>query len=163
MPDSQRYVTCVCTANICRSPMAAKLLEHALAAEPEPLKSLIPISGGIAAWDGDGPSKNSVHVLKNVGLDISRHRSRRVTLEMAENSLILLCMTIAHKHILNESFPDLKQPVHLLRDFLPSATELEIRDPYGMDLNSYEVCRDSIVEAVPSVVEFLRKLVNSQP
>ncbi len=143
--------------------MAAKLLEHALEAEPDPLKSLVPISGGIAAWDGDVPSRHSVQVLKNVGLDISGHRSRRVTLEMAENSLVLLCMTRAHKQIINESFPQLKKPIHLLREFIPSPVELEIRDPYGMNLESYEFCRDSIVEAIPSVVEFLRKLVNSQP
>ena len=143
--------------------MAAKLIEHALAAEPEPLKSLVPISVGIAAWDGDVPSRNSVQALKKVGLDISGHRSRRVTLELAENSIVLLCMTRSHKQIINESFPELKPPIHLLREFLPSKTEVEIRDPYGMNLESYEFCRDNIVEAIPSVVEFLRKLVNSQP
>lgn len=161
MPDSPRYVTCVCTANICRSPMAAKLLEHALAGEPDPLKSLIPISAGISAWDGDVPSRYSVRVLKKVGLDMSEHRSQRVTEEMAKNSLVLLCMTEAHRNVLQKRFPKLKPPIHLFREFLPSTANLDIHDPYGQNLVTYETCRDNIVEAIPSVVEFLRKMLNS--
>ena len=60
----------VCTANICRSPMAAALLQHALAAQPEPLRSFKIISAGVAARAGDHVSENSVIALKKVGLDI---------------------------------------------------------------------------------------------
>ena len=60
-------IVAVCTANICRSPMAAALLQHALAARPEPLRSLRVVSAGVAARSGDLVSENSVLALRKVG------------------------------------------------------------------------------------------------
>jgi len=76
------YILAVCTANVCRSPMAAALLKHALAAQPEPLRSLEIISAGVGGRDGDVVSANSVTALKKVGLDISSHRSRAINEEL---------------------------------------------------------------------------------
>ena len=73
------HILVVCTANICRSPMAAGLLEHALAAQPEPLRSLQVIAAGIAARDGELVSENSVIALKKVGIPIAGHKSLPVT------------------------------------------------------------------------------------
>ena len=58
--------------------MAAGLLQHALAAKPEPLQSLKVISAGVVARDGEPVSENSVIALKKAGIDISDHRSRSV-------------------------------------------------------------------------------------
>jgi protein-tyrosine-phosphatase len=44
-----------------------------------------------------------------------------------------------------------------LRGFMPAGTEQQIADPYGGPLPLYEACRDEIVEAIPSVMAFLRK------
>jgi protein-tyrosine-phosphatase len=62
-PKGPKFVTCVCTANVCRSPMAEALLRHALAAEPEPLKSLQVVSAGVSAWDGYPITENSAAAL----------------------------------------------------------------------------------------------------
>src|SRR4051795_11030781 len=75
-------IVTVCTANICRSPMAAALLQHALAAEPEPLRSLRVVSAGVAARPGEPVSENSVYALKKVGIDLSQHRSQALTQQM---------------------------------------------------------------------------------
>src|SRR6476469_5492177 len=72
-------IVTVCTANICRSPMAAALLQHALAAQPEPMRSLKVVSAGVAARPGEQVSENSVLALKKVGIDISEHRSQSLT------------------------------------------------------------------------------------
>jgi len=72
----------VCTANICRSPMAAALLRHALAAEPEPLCSWKIDSAGVAARNGDPISDNSVVALRKAGIDIGSHRSQRLTADI---------------------------------------------------------------------------------
>ena len=48
--------------------------------------------------------------------------------------------------------------LHLFRDFLPPPADHEIGDPYGGPLKVYEAARDEMVEAVPSVIEFLKKL-----
>jgi hypothetical protein len=35
---------------------------------------------------------------------------------------------------------------------------MEIPDPYGLHLQAYEVSRDEMVEAIPSIIAYLSKL-----
>ena len=51
--------------------MGEGLLRHALAAEPEPLRSLKLLSAGVAARANDAVSENSVVAMRKVGIDIS--------------------------------------------------------------------------------------------
>src|SRR5262249_18026821 len=96
MPPPGTILT-VCTANICRSPMAAGLLRHALAGQPEPVRSLRVVSAGVAARGGDTVSENSVTALKKVGIDIAGHRSQPLTRELLDQAAVVLCMTESHR------------------------------------------------------------------
>ncbi len=137
--------------------MAARLLAHALAAEEEPLRSIRSISAGVAACQGDLPSPNSEAALKKVGLNLDGHRSQPVTRELLESSFAVFCMTESHRALLAYHFDPLPTPVYLFREFLPPPASSEIPDPYGMNLHAYEICRDSLVEAIPSIMRFLRE------
>ncbi len=163
MPVLANYVSCVCTGNVCRSPMAEKLLGHALAKEKGPLSSLQVVSTGISAVDGNSASANSIQALNKVGLDLGNHRSRKITRELVDTSIVLLCMTEMHRYLLNQMFGDLDIPIILFREKLTSVRQMEITDPYGKSLNAYENCRDDLVEAIPSVVSYLRNLVKTRP
>ena len=136
--------------------MAAKLLEHALKAEDPPWNAIPVISSGVAAIDGDRVSQNSVRALQSVGLDISDHVSTRLSLKIVRNSLAIYCMTESHRHIIEEVFPKNDVPVYLLREFISDAESQQIPDPYGMDLDHYVVCRDTIVEGIPSLIRHLK-------
>ncbi len=146
----------VCTANICRSPMAAGLLQHALAAQPEPLRSLKVASAGVAARSGDPISANSVLALKKAGIDISGHRSRPLTPELVAQASLILCMTESHRAMIQLSFDPTPRHVYLFREFMPRAADKEIGDPYGGPLKVYEAARDEMVEAMPSLLAFLK-------
>lgn len=161
MSDRPRTVICVCTANVCRSPMAEALLRHALAAEPEPLKSLRVTSAGVSAWAGAPITPLSATVLKKVGLDMSRHLSRELTREMLSGAVLILCMTESHRRAIRMDWPDFKSPILLMRELLPPPADPEVPDPYGADLATYEETRDAIVEAVPAVVKYLRELLGA--
>ncbi|MDR2845530.1 MAG: low molecular weight protein arginine phosphatase [Puniceicoccales bacterium] len=154
-----KHVTFVCTGNICRSPMAEGLLRHALQAEPEPLRSLRVLSTGLAAYTGEPASPNAVRALKNVGIDIASHRSRSTTPEIVNHSLAVFVMTTQHLQALTAHFPNRPAGTHLMRALIAGDVPREIPDPYGMGLADYEACRDSMVEAIPSIVAFLRKIV----
>jgi len=154
----KRYLLTVCTANICRSPMAAGLLAHALAAQPEPLKSLQVLSAGVAARDGEPVSENSVTALKRVGIHIQNHASQALTQEIVDQALAIFCMTETHRAMIQLQFDPPPEHVYLWREFLPAGEDKEIGDPYGGPLRVYEACRDEMVEAIPSLVAFLRKL-----
>jgi protein-tyrosine-phosphatase len=152
-------IVVVCTANICRSPMAAALLQHALSAEPAPLGALKVISAGVVARRGDPVSANSVAALKKVGLDISGHRSQPVTQEMLDRALAVLCMTESHRAMIHVQAEPLPRHLHLFREFMPGAVDREIGDPFGGPLALYEAVRDEMVESIPSLVKHLRSLV----
>ena len=158
MPEQPGHVLFVCTANTCRSPMAAALLRHALAAEPEPLRSIPVISAGVSAMSGYPAAANAVQALKKVGITLADHRSQRVTQQLLNEALAVFCMTESHRAMLELDFDPLPQHLHLMRELMTGA-ESDIPDPFGMNLGAYESSRDSMVEAIPSIVAFLRTLL----
>jgi protein-tyrosine-phosphatase len=152
------YILTVCTANICRSPMAEVLLQHALSGQPEPLKSLKVISAGVAARDGERVSENSVIALKKVGIDLSNHESQPLTRALVEGALAIFCMTESHRAMIELNFEPPPQHLYLFREFMPPPADPEIADPFGGSLKLYEACRDEMVEAIPSLIDFLKKI-----
>jgi len=157
------HILTVCTANICRSPMAEVLLQHALRAQPEPLKSIKVVSAGVAASQGDRVSENSVQAAKKVGLDLSGHVAQPLSDRLVYDALAIFCMTESHRAMIELSFDPPPDNIYLFREFMPPPAALEIGDPYGGSLKHYEACRDEMVEAIPSLVAFLKTLVASLP
>ncbi|MDD3180934.1 MAG: low molecular weight protein arginine phosphatase [Opitutaceae bacterium] len=157
MPDPGHIVV-VCTANICRSPMAEGLLLHALAGHSEPFKSLQVVSAGLYARPGEFVSENSVIALRKVGIDISQHRARTLTQAMLDRALAIFCMTESHRALIELQYAPVPQHIYLFREFLTSPASLEIADPFGGPIKLYEACRDEMVEAVPSVINFLKTI-----
>jgi protein-tyrosine-phosphatase len=153
------HILVVCTGNICRSPMAEGLLKHALAGQPEPLKSLKVISAGVATRPGETVSENSVTALKKAGIDISDQRSRPLTQELLDGALVIFGMTESHRAIIQFKAVPVPKHLYLFREFLPPPAAKEIGDPYGGPLKIYEACRDEMVEAIPSLIAFLKTLV----
>lgn len=160
MENDKRIITVICTGNICRSPMAERLLAHALQAIDEPWADCTVLSAGVAAYVGDHASANSVKALAKVGLDLSDHRSRPLSAELLEVSDVILTMTSDHIHAVNARFPDAGVPIFRFREWMEAADK-EISDPYGSDLPCYIETRDQIAEAVPSVIAFLKKTFNT--
>lgn len=162
MPKPGNILT-VCTANICRSPMAALLLQHALAAQPEPLRSLQVTSAGVAGRNREPVSENSVLALKKVGLDIAGYRSRALTQEMLNEAMLVLCMTESHRAMIRLQADPVPQHLYLFREFMPQRGDKEIGDPFGGPLRVYEAARDEMVEAIPSLLDFIKTQIGASP
>lgn len=156
--QERNLITVVCTANICRSPIAEKLLQHALNKENGDLSHLKVISAGLSAMSGDAASRYSAKVLESAGLDLSNHQSQLITEDIVLSSFAIFCMTSTHKLMLETQFYTiLPKHLYLMRELIPGTQEREVPDPYGLDIEDYEVCRDSIAEAIPHIVSFLKK------
>lgn len=153
------HILIVCTANICRSPMGEGLIRHALAAEAEPLKSLKVISAGVSARDDIEVSENSVIALKKVGIDMADHLSQPVSQKLLDESLLVICMTESHRAMIHLKADPAPQELRLFREFMPREAEKEVPDPYGGPLKLYEICRDELVEAIPSIIAHIKTLV----
>ena len=143
--------------------MGAGLLRHALAGQPEPLCSLKVGSAGIAARHGEAVSENSVIAMKKVGIDIRHHRSRPLTQKMLEDATLVICMTESHRAMINVHSDHAHKHIYLFREFLPAEADKEIGDPYGGPLKVYELCRDEMVEAIPSLIELVKTRLAAKP
>src|ERR1700728_857685 len=85
---SGSQVLILCTANLCRSPMAEALLARRLSA----LGSAAAVRSGGMLGDGEPPRPEAITVMAGYGLDIGAHRSRLVTAEDLEAADLTLAM-----------------------------------------------------------------------
>ena len=90
--NQRKKILFVCTGNTCRSPMAEGLFLKLSAGHPEWLAG----SAGTAAWNGQGASPETLHVLNDHEVDLSGHASRAVTLELVEEATDIYTMTESH-------------------------------------------------------------------
>jgi len=137
--------------------MAEALLRATLVKRGQGLERLKVASFGLAAEDGLPPSANSVKAMQRIGLDVSSHRSRLLTQADVDRSVVIFGMTESHLAALHARFDVLPAFVLLLRDVLSTEVPRDIPDPFGGGYRDYEECRDSMVEAIPAMVEFLRQ------
>lgn len=135
--------------------MAAALFRHALAAQPEPLHSLGVESAGISALSGYPAAANADQAMRKVGLTLAGHRSSPLTQEMLERAFAVFCMTEAHRAVIEVQFERPPERLFLMREFVPTG-DRDLPDPFGMNLAAYEASRDSMVEAIPSLLAYLR-------
>jgi protein-tyrosine phosphatase len=90
--DGKPHLLVVCTANRCRSPLGAALLDRAVAAGGA---SAHVDSAGFAE-PGRPATEATVQVAARRGLDLTEHRSRLVEPELAERAALVVAMERFH-------------------------------------------------------------------
>ena len=141
----------VCTANICRSPMAEGMFRQIIEAGGLE-ESIFCLSFGIAAKEGKRPVKNAVLACREIGVDISGHRARNLSnIKDLEIFDAFVVMTGTHAYVLKQAgVPEEK--LYLLG-------EEEIQDPYGGDLETFRQCRDQIRLQLQILLQRLRDYI----
>jgi L-threonylcarbamoyladenylate synthase len=140
----------ICTGNTCRSPMAeyilrAKAMEQNLLVETK--------SAGIFAMQDEPYSTNSIEIIKEIfpaaaDSTIYSLTSNRVTRELLGWADYVLTMTEMHKHFLVNQFPEFADKIMMLKD-----ESIDITDPFGGDLRTYEEIAQEIAEAIDRFIE----------
>ena len=118
--------------------MAAGLLQHFLAGQSEPLRSLRVVSAGIAARRGDPITDNAVTAMKKVGIDLKDHSSQPLTQCLLDDARVVLCMTESQRAMIELQFGPVPEHLYLFRQFMQPPVDPEVDDPYGGPLSVYE-------------------------
>ena len=167
--DFIMHLLFVCTGNTCRSPLA----EAAWRAFGAP--EITATSAGLAATFGLAVAPHSARVAQNWSEDLSKHKARRLTDNLARNADYLVCMTREQAQVLQRRFPH-KKVLQLGTFSAPEAVETtktdsvadelhrlwgsdsgDILDPIGGSLEAYEECGAHIKRAVIGLCEALRQ------
>jgi len=149
---AQKKILFVCTGNLCRSPMAEALFRHRMGEN----SGWEAQSAGTFAALGHPASENAVLALKELGIDLSGHRSQPLTAELVETADLIVVMTAEHRFHLLEVFPEVGNRVFLIKSFGTSKVPADVSDPYGGSLNTYMRIRDEIDRALSDLILFIR-------
>jgi protein-tyrosine-phosphatase len=147
----------VCTANVCRSPMAQALFRALIVREVPGGEQWTVESAGTWGTNGLHPSENSVKVMAARGLDISGHRSRILDAVLLKRFDLILVMEPGHKEALQIEFADMASRVFLLSEM--SGPAAAIADPYGSSLERYEQTAQVIEGYLQAGLERIQTLV----
>ena len=124
----------VCTGHTCRSPRAEALLRRKLAERG--VDGVDVSSAGTGAWGGAPASEGAYLVGLEHGLDLSTHRARMLTREIATGASLILTMARPHRARLDEMIGPGR--AHLLGEYAgEGGPDAEVRDPFGGDLDGY--------------------------
>ena len=156
----------VCLGNICRSPMAAAVL-HNKAALLTGRRINVTSSGTSNYHIGDGPHRLSKKTWESAGYSYEHFASQFSTQSFATKDLILV-MDLSNRALVltgAKSESD-RQKVFLLRQFdpllseidplSPEAQSLQVPDPWGDEIDSYQTVLTMIESAVDGLLNEIR-------
>jgi protein-tyrosine phosphatase len=134
--------------------MAAAALTRLLGSDAN---AIVVESAGTAAWDDQPATEPSIEVAAREGVDISRHRSRRLTPSMVRGSDLVLVMERGHLAAVRALGGDPGR-THVLSEWpAPGEPGLEISDPFGASIEAYEECWRRIQHHLERVVPVVRE------
>lgn len=147
MTDSDRRLLFVCTANVCRSPMAAALADRValeLGLEPEIR------SAGVSAVPGLPAAPGVVAVCREIGIDLERHRSRLLDAEVVRWADRVFVMEDVHAVAVRALVPEIGEAAVV--PLGPLVGKAFVSDPMGSWFrSSYRATRDELATAIRRV------------
>ncbi|MDP3386095.1 MAG: low molecular weight protein arginine phosphatase [Eubacteriales bacterium] len=150
----------VCTGNTCRSPMAEGLFSKIIESKGVSKEVYTVVSAGLMTVDGLEASEFAVEALNEKGIDIRDHRSKRLTTDMIEEADLILTMTYSHKTAVIQKSANASEKTYTLKEYANHGdSNMDIADPFGMDIDAYQQCAEEISTTLESIVN---KLIGEQ-
>jgi protein-tyrosine phosphatase len=142
-------VLVLCTGNLCRSPMAAVMLERALPA-------LHVMSAGFRVRPFQGADPLAVRVMRERGYDLGAHRTQQLSSWMVRAANLVLVMEANQRRALESSYAGSRGKVFRLADM----QGLDVPDPYGLGEAAFRQSLQLIEAGAASWIDRLTRLTS---
>ncbi|HUQ98543.1 MAG TPA: low molecular weight protein arginine phosphatase [Gemmatimonadaceae bacterium] len=141
----------VCSGNTCRSALAEALAKGM--ADRRGLKDVRVSSAGTNAWDNVPATDEALLVGMERGVDLTGHRSRKLTPAIVSEADLIFVMTPSHLEQVKQLGG--RGKVHVLDEYASGITDVGISDPFGGDLDTYRGTADILEEEIAKAFDRL--------
>lgn len=123
------------------------------------------LSAGLSASSGDLASHYTEELMREMGHDLSRHRSRRVTPELLDRVTHIVAMGMHHIEAIEAMFPEAAHKTYLVSEFSPDdlLRDRDVTDPFGGSRDDYAETRDILQALLPTVLAYIDQTFEKQP
>jgi protein-tyrosine phosphatase len=148
----------VCTANICRSPMAEGIFRH-LVAEAKLSDQIETDSAAVSPMRvGEPPDPRAQRTVLKRGIDISGLRSREVWRDDFHQFDYLVAMDRTNHAYLRSLCPrGCEHKIFLMMEFAPAIGITEVPDPYAGGEEGFELVYRALEMAARNLLTYIRQ------
>ncbi|MBM3344481.1 MAG: low molecular weight phosphotyrosine protein phosphatase [Betaproteobacteria bacterium] len=148
----------VCTANICRSPMAQAVFAHHAAQAGYATQLIIESAGTHVGRSGDPPDARAKRAAAMRGYDMSRCRTRAVHNKDFERFDYVLAMEQRNLDVLSQDCPlEHGGKLQLLMTYGAAGEARSVPDPYYGGMPGFERVLDMVEDAAQGLLRHIRQ------
>ena len=105
------------------------------------------------------PTKETLGVMKREQINMSDRFSKQLTRKLLQEANLILTMEESYKNVILLYYPQFKNKIFTLKEFAGETRDLDIKDPYGQDAETYEKCAEEIKSNIDKsfrkIIDFL--------
>ena len=141
----------VCSGNTCRSALAEALALKIAARRG--IEDLNVSSAGTNAWDKAPATDEALLVGMERDLDLTEHRSRKLTPAIVSEADLIFVMTPGHLEPVRQMGG--RGKAHVIDEYASGTANQGISDPYGGDLETYRQTADTLEQELEKLFDRL--------
>ena len=142
----------VCSGNTCRSPLAEAFARKI--AERRGIADVRVSSAGTNAWDNFPATDEALLVGMERGVDLTGHRSRKITSAIISEADLIFVMTAGHLEQVKQLGG--RGKVHVIDEYASGTPYEGIADPYGGNLDAYRKTADVLETELEKLFDRLK-------